>query len=233
MSTAVVEKVKTEEKPSVPKKKFAQGLCFYKLFWVFFIACFLGVILETLWVFVTRFELQNRTGLIYGPFNLVYGCGAVIMTICLNWLSGKRDLWIFLAGTFIGGGYEYFCSWIQEKMFGTVSWQYDKMAYNLDGRINLLYCIFWGILALLWVKEIYPRMSRWIEKIPNTYALSLTWVLIVFMIFNTIMSALAVACMAARNQDSATSNAVTAYFDEHYPDERMAKIYPSMVFVSE
>ena len=62
-----------------PQRSFAQGLNFYKLFWVFFIGCFIGVILEVLTCMVTLHKIESRNGLIYGPFNPVYGFGAVVM----------------------------------------------------------------------------------------------------------------------------------------------------------
>ena len=56
------------------KKSFATGIGFYKLFWVFFIGCFVGVVIEVLFcIFVTEHRYESRQGLIYGPFNPVYG----------------------------------------------------------------------------------------------------------------------------------------------------------------
>lgn len=40
------------------------------------------------------------------------------------------------------------------------------MPFNLGGRINLLYCFFWGIAAVVWFKILYPKISGLIEKIP-------------------------------------------------------------------
>lgn len=223
-------------RPAVPevgdRTHFAHGLNFYKLFWVFFIACFLGVVLETVFCWVTSGHLTNRTGLVYGPFNLVYGFGAVLMTVCLRRFAQKRDLDIFLAGMALGGAYEYACSWLQEKVFGTISWDYSQMPFNLGGRINLLYCFFWGILALVWVKELYPRISNWIEThVPKTIGVSLTWVLVVFMLVNMVMSAGAVWRLGQRYENVPATNPVAVFFDEHFPNERMARIYPSMMHV--
>ena len=38
-----------------PKHPFAQGLGFYKLFWVFFLGCVIGVVVETFWCLATKF----------------------------------------------------------------------------------------------------------------------------------------------------------------------------------
>lgn len=225
--------IEDNQKLTEEDKSFAQGLNFYKIFWVFFIGCILGVVIETLWCLVTRFKLESRSGLIYGPFNLVYGFGAVAITLSLYWLFNKRDLWIFSGGVIVGGAYEYLCSWMQEKIFGTVSWEYSQMAFNLNGRINLLYCFFWGILALIWVKQLYPVMSKWIERIPNRIGAILTWILLGFMIFNTTISGLVVERQTERREGIQATTSLDIYLDKHYPDDVLRRIYPNMIYVYE
>lgn len=34
---------------------------------------------------------MRRTGLVWGPFNLIYGFGAVLLTLCLYRLRRKND----------------------------------------------------------------------------------------------------------------------------------------------
>lgn len=41
-------------------------MTFYKLFWVFFIGCFAGVVLETIYCLIQRGHYESRVGLIYG-----------------------------------------------------------------------------------------------------------------------------------------------------------------------
>ena len=209
---------------------FAHGLNFYKLFWMFFICCFLGVVIETVFCLVTTGRLMQRTGLVWGPFNLIYGIGAVLLTICLRPLIGKSDRWIFIGGAVLGGAFEYLCSWLQEKILGTVSWDYSEYRFNLNGRINLLYCLFWGVLALVWIKEIYPRLNGWIERhVPRIYGVTLSWILVVFMLLNTAVSGMAVFRQAQRYDGIPATSGWQQLMDEKYPDEKLAKIYPSMV----
>ena len=209
---------------------FAHGLNFYKLFWMFFICCFLGVVIETVFCLVTTGRLMQRTGLVWGPFNLIYGIGAVLLTICLRPLIGKSDRWIFIGGAVLGGAFEYLCSWLQEKILGTVSWDYSEYRFNLNGRINLLYCLFWGVLALVWIKEIYPRLNGWIERhVSRIYGVTLSWILVVFMLLNTAVSGMAVFRQAQRYDGIPATSGWQQLMDEKYPDEELAKIYPSMV----
>ncbi len=214
------------------EQSFASGLNFYKQFWIFFIGCFIGVIIETLWCMLRYKKLESRKGLIYGPFNLVYGFGTLVMTLALSWFDNMRDLSIIACGALIGAIYEYLCSVFQDKVLGSVSWDYKDFPLNLNGRINLLYCFFWGLLALLWVKDFYPKLSALIEKIPNEYGITLTWICLIFIIFDSITSACAVYRMSQRLENVKPKNKFWEYIDNYYPDDKLRKIYPNMEFNS-
>ena len=139
-----------------------------------------------------------------------------------------------MAGTLLGGAYEYICSVFTELVFGTVFWDYSDFAFNLGGRINLLYCFFWGIAAVVWLKMIYPKLSNLIEKLPVKTGKWLCNCLIVFMIFNMILSSLALARYTERNTaniEPESGNMLTYFLDEHFPDERMERIYPNAKMV--
>lgn len=212
---------------------FAQGMTFYKLFWVFFIGCFAGVVLETIYCLIQRGHYESRVGLIYGPFNLVYGIGALCLSGALYQFRNRGRVFSFVGGFVVGSVVEYACSWFQEVCFGSTSWDYSNMPYNLNGRICLLYSIFWGILGIFWIKDIYPRMAKWILKIPNKIGKPLTWVLLVFMVFNSVMTLFTSLRWTARREGVEPRNAFEAYLDEHYPDERMQKIFANAEFTED
>ncbi|MBR2588831.1 putative ABC transporter permease [Candidatus Saccharibacteria bacterium] len=74
---------------------FAEGLCFEKLFFVFIIGSVFGDYYERVinlvsysWGGVTWFW-ERRSGVIYGPFSVIYGLGAVVMILTFIWLPNK------------------------------------------------------------------------------------------------------------------------------------------------
>lgn len=116
----------------------SKGLGFYKLFWIFLIGCFVGVIVEMAWCLLIHHKLESRAGLLYGPFNPVYGFGAVFMTLLLTPVSKKRNRLVFLYSMVIGGLFEWLCSYVQETLVGTVSWEYSRLPLNLLDRKSVV-----------------------------------------------------------------------------------------------
>lgn len=212
---------------------FARGMNFYKLFLILFIGSFAGVIIELLWCFIRHGYFESRSGLVYGPFNLVYGLGALCLTLTLYRYRNRSAMYSFIGGFITGSVVEYLCSYFQEMLFGSTSWDYSRLPFNLNGRICLLYSIFWGFLGILWIKSVYPRLATYTLKIPNNIGKTLVWVLLVFMVFNSIVSGLAVFRWSERIEGKPASNALERLMDERFPDERLEKIYPNLVFQEE
>ncbi len=221
---------KKEKMPGGDNTSFAYGLNFYKLFWIFFIGSFIGVVVEVIFCLIVDHRYESRSGLIYGPFNPVYGFGAVVITMALYWLRNKRDIWVFICGGLLGAAFEYVCSWYQETFLGTVSWDYSDSFMNINGRTNLMYALFWGLLSIAWLKFIYPFMSKLIEKIPNKIGKGRTWVLVIFMALNCLISAAAVNRMSARHEGVPARSSFDVFLDKTYPDEFLTKIYTHMAY---
>lgn len=113
----------------------------------------------------------------------------------------------------------------QEIIFGSVAWDYSNVPLNINGRVCLLYSIFWGILGIVWIKLIYPHMSVTIEKIPVNIGKILTIAFIAFFVFDSFMSATAALRMDERHEGMQPSNDFEIFLDNHFDDERMHKIY--------
>ena len=206
---------------------FAAGCGFYKLVMLFIVGAFLGDITETIFCRITAGYWMSRSSVVWGPFSIVWGLAIAAATALLYRYRNRSDGFLFFAGTFLGGAYEYLCSVFTEIVFGTVFWDYSKIPFNLGGRINLLYCFFWGIAAVVWLKILYPFISGWIEKIPMRIGEILTWVLLIFMIVNIAVSALALARMDARASGIPAENVLEEWLDSSYNDDVMNRIYPN------
>lgn len=206
---------------------FAYGCSFYKIVWIFVIGSILGDITETIFCRVTAGVWMSRSSLVWGPFSIVWGFAMAAATILLYRYRDKSDSVLFLAGTFLGGVYEYVCSVLAELVFGKVFWDYSHMKFNLGGRINLLYCFFWGIAAVVWIKFLYPAMSGWIEKISVKTGRIMTWIFVVFMCCNMAVSAMALIRSTQRQDGVPAGQAWQQMMDERFDDERMEKIYPN------
>lgn len=221
------------EKPEAVEKegKFAEGCGFYKLFWLFLIGAFLGDIVETIFCRLTAGVWMSRSSLVWGPFSIVWGLAIAIATALMYKDKDKPDRHIFFVGTLLGGAYEYICSVFTEIVFGKVFWDYSGIPFNLGGRINLLYCFFWGIAAVVWIKLLYPKLAGVIEKIPKKIGVVVTWILVVFMTANVIMSVGALIRYDMRSKGIPARSGWEQYMDKHYDDDTMKRIYPNAVDV--
>ena len=207
---------------------FARGICFDKLVWVFLVSSFLGAVIEMLYCYAFDGFFMNRSSLLYGNFSVVWGLGAVVLTVTLHKIAHLQDRWVFAAGFFIGGAYEYLCSVFTDLVFGRVFWDYSWMPLNIGGRTNVLYCLFWGILAVVWIKMIYPKMSDLIQLIPAVQGKLITWLIVAVMGCNCLLTAGAMVRYDVRQTDAGTPNAVEAFLDARYDDAWMEHRWPNM-----
>ena len=215
------------------EETFAFGFCFTKLFYLFLFGSMLGTLFETIWALFAEGHFEIRVGMVYGPFIPVYGGGACFLTAVLYKLYKLSDTLIFVISAVVGAGFEYFCSWFQETLFGTVSWDYSNTAFNLDGRTNLMYALIWGFLGLVWVRYLYPWASKLIEKIPKRAGSIITTFLIIFMLFNAFMSVSATYRWTQREDGIPASNSFDKYLDKHFDDDKMNFLFPHMQDVNE
>lgn len=209
---------------------FARGMNAYKMILILLIGSFFGVVIELIWCFCKNGYVESRSGLVYGPFNLLYGVGAAALSLALYRFRNRGWINSFLGGFIIGSVVEYLCSLGMELVFGSRSWDYSHMPFNLNGRICLLYSLFWGILGVAWIKDFYPRMAKWILKVPNRAGKILTVAAAIFLAVNCIVSGFAVLRWSERQQGIPSDNSMRYFLDQCFPDERMESIYANMVF---
>lgn len=197
---------------------------FYHLFWAFLCAALLGAFIETVFMLLTRGALMNRSGVLYGPFSLVWGVGAVLFTLLLYRLLPYGAPALFLGGAAVGTAFEYICSWLQEALFGLRFWSYDHLPFNLNGRVCLIFSVFWGLAALVWMGACWPALCALLDR-PRRPSRRLTRVLAVLMALNIALTAAALLRMDARLRGVPPGSAVEVFLDREFPDERLLRYF--------
>ena len=206
------------------KQKTKKGINFIAIiFWVFIIGSVFGFFAEMIYSTIFTRTLTIRKGLIYGPFVQIYGMGAVAYYLLISKIKDPKEA--FFAGMIMGGILEYLGSFFQEILFGTISWDYSWSLFNLNGRICLLYCFYWGIIAVAYLKIVYPWLKKIEPLLQKTWVKVLTVFLAIFMTFDIAISSIAAVRQEERRKDIPPKNSVDVFLDETYPDERMDKIY--------
>ena len=234
--TASVEKRIQRAYPAAarpePTTSAEKQLSLADLLWLFVIGAFLGDVVETIFCRITAGVWMSRSSLVWGPFSVVWGLALVLAAILLRGGEQKSESRIFWFGVILGGAYEYVCSAVTELLFGTVFWDYSGFKFNLGGRINLLYCFFWGFAAIAWFKVLFPPISSCIEKLPPCGGRVLTWALCIFMAADIAVSSAALVRYNDRLNGVPASNSVEVYLDGHYGNDRMHQVYPKAVHTS-
>ena len=200
----------------------------YRLFWLFALSALLGDGVEVVFWLVTRGQLTSRSSLVLGPFSLVWGIGAVLFTVILHPLLSKSNWVLFFSGAFLGGGFEYLCSVIQQWAFGVVFWYYGHLPLSLNSHVNLIFCLFWGLAAVVWMKYIHPLLCLLIDLTPKGQARRLTAALALFLALSTVLTTAALYRMDRRQAGVPASGAVSLWLDEAFPDPWLQARFPSM-----
>ena len=222
-----IQKAYPEAARPEPTTTAEKAMSFSDLVWLFVVGAFLGDVVETIFCRVTAGVWMSRSSLVWGPFSVVWGLALVLAAVLLRGSERKSESRIFWFGVILGGAYEYVCSAVTELLFGTVFWDYSGFKFNLGGRINLLYCFFWGIAAVAWIRYGYPLVAKGMNKLKTHIRPWMTAALAVFMAVNMGVSALAMARYDARTSGVEAATPLAVFLDAHFDNARMEHIYPN------
>lgn len=202
-----------------------QNFTFFQYVWIFVAGCYGGFLVETVWCLIKNGYIESRKSLVLGHLSVAYGMGAVLLTLILVHFQQSKLWKIFLVAFLSGTVTEYICSFGQEICFGSVAWDYSKLPLNINGRVCLLYSLFWGVLGVFWVKAVIPLLQKVFGSVKLPHERLLVSAFIVFFVFDCVLSASAALRMNERAQGVSPSNRIEQFLDTHYPDEKMNEIY--------
>lgn len=201
-----------------------------RCFWIFLFGSFIGCLIEEAWCLIRHKCFQIRSSLIHLPLIPIYGIAALFIIVIADVVG--YNLWkVFLIGSIIATLVEYGCSYVQEKIFHTKSWDYSNFKFNLNGRVNLLYSVAFGLFSVLLIKQIKWLVYFIENHFSSTLFYYISLIVFIFFIIDVIISGVACYRYRKRKEGFKATNFVENYFDRRYPDKRIDKIYNNSVYV--
>lgn len=209
----------------------------HQLFWYFLIFSVAGIIIETVYCYITTGVLESRKGLIWGPFCPVYGVSVAALILCLNQYKDKNIFWLFIYGFIAGSIAEYILSFGLEAIYGMRFWDYTYTNSHINGRICIQYSFYWGILSVLIIKYIKPLLDKWIEKISTKAINMIDSILLIFFIINCTFTVWGIQTYQNRvvygiKNEEKTDNIFVqckqTIENKYFTNERMSKIFPNL-----
>ena len=159
---------------------------FVYLFLIFVIYSFIGYVIEMVYMGIDCKKITNR-GFLCGPVLPIYGIGAIFMIYALT--KYKNDiLVVFVLSAVICSIIEYITSFILEKVFHNMWWDYYDYKFNINGRVCLLNSILFGIGGVLIVCYVHPFIDKFVYLFSYKTKFILFIIIIILFIADTIYS---------------------------------------------
>ena len=191
-----------ENANKIQKKGFnIFGITAHQIFAYFIIYSIFGYLGETLFAFLAGGVIESRQSFLYGPFCAIYGLGAVVL-ICGLQKFKKRNLSLIIGGIILGALTEYLVSFLGEAVFGVKWWDYSNLPFNINGRICAAYSLLWGIIALVFVRFVNPKVDRFINLFPARTLKTITSIIMVFLLCDWVISSVALEIFYVRMEDT-------------------------------
>ncbi len=135
---------------------------------LFMLFSLFGWIYESIFAVFKEGHWEKR-GFLYGPICPIYGVGALAITLIVSYLPARyvASKWQIFVISFVGSFVlEFFTSYVLEKLFHAVWWDYSNLPLNLQGRSSLPSSLLFGMAGIFVVKVLSPWTQRMVAYIP-------------------------------------------------------------------
>ena len=248
------EKVNRDKEEIHTKKKFTIfGISIWRILAYFIIYSIAGYIIETIFGLLTKGVIESRKSFLYGPFCAIYGVGAVVMIVSLQYFK-KNNYTLFFGGFVVGSIVEYLVSLIGEFIFHVKWWDYSNELFNINGRICVMFSLFWGVLAIYLMSHFNMKVDKLIDKIKEKVSSkilnSAVIIIVIFMFLDCVITGAALKMFFADlvhdyNLPVQNSEIYLKQYEEkendeiqkklrkkYFTNEKMIKTFPNLKIIS-
>ena len=165
---------------------------------MYYLKCFLlysllGFIMESVVYKVSG--STDHSGVLLGPYTLVYGIGGLLIVIINNYVS-KFDMNIILKYIILFIIFTIVCSFI-ESMIGNLiniifkfdKWNYLNHKFPIGKYTSLDYALVWGILATSIIYFLKPFFDKVLSMVPTNTTIFIFSIMIMDLIYTLITKA--------------------------------------------
>lgn len=203
-----------------------------KLFWLFMAGSLLGVLVEGCYCLIWRGNWENHVVSVIGPFNALYGSGAMLFYCVASLLRKRKLITKVVVITVIATVLELLCGILLEDVLGMKAWDYSETFLNFRGHICLYFALGWAVAGL-----IFCLLFNWIDKVLcklHGKALHIICIILsVLMAINFILAAVCIVRWSERHYNKAQDTKIGKVVDELAPDEWMKHRFVEWFFVDE
>lgn len=211
----------------------------HQILWYFIIFSVIGLFIETIYCYITTGVLESRKGLIWGPFCPVYGVGASLLILLLNRFKDSK-IKLLIYGGIIGDVIEYLMSYGLEAIYSTRFWDYSYTNFHLNGRICLVYTVFWAILSVLLISFVKPLIDKCMSKINFKFINVIEVLITIFLIIDVLCTIWGISAYKQRaidvyyNKELKNKNSIIKGIEDVlFSNDKMLKTFPNIRFINE
>lgn len=173
-----------QENGQAIKRKIQEYFLYFVLYSV--VGWLYEVFLE---VVVYQWGFSNR-GILFGPYCIVYGFGALALLFVLGDLQKKRicvgtisitPLLVFCGIVVLTTGIELLASYIMEAFMGGWQWDYSRFAFHFQGRIAPNPSIRFGLGGMVFLYVLQPLFVKAADKLTDKVLGLITGILAVIL----------------------------------------------------
>lgn len=135
---------------------------------------------------------SDHSGVLLGPYTLVYGFGGLFTVIINNWIS-KFDinvfikyLLLFIIFTIICTLTEYLIGHLINIIFKFDKWNYLDKKFPIGKYICLDYALVWGLLSTSIIYFLKPFFDKVLEMVPSNTTIFIFSIMLIDLIYTLV-----------------------------------------------
>lgn len=143
----------------------------------------------------TIYKYKNcvrHSGILYGPYTLVYGFGIIMILLIYKFLENKKinkllkGIVMFILFVIFLTLIEWIGGNVINQIFNIDLWDYSKQKYSIGKYISIPISITWGILGLIYIYYLKPISDKLIVIISERFTNIILFIIFVDSIFTLI-----------------------------------------------